>query len=491
MLTPEQIKTFLDADEASPRKQGARTGLRYYRGLHDILEKRIFFIDADNKLREDLTKANTRISHPFFAELADQEVQYLLSGTEPLFKSDDPELQKELNIRFNDNDDFLSELYDIVTDAIVTGEGYAYRYKGEDGRSIFEAADSLGCTEVRKSETDDGCQYMIYRYTERHDATGKAIRRIQVWDDTQTYFYTQIDDGAIEEDDQEPINPRPHTIYKKGEDGRRYIDGGFGVIPFYRMDYNRERVSGLGPIKALIDDYDVMNCGLSNNIEDTNEALYVVKGFEGDDLDELMVNIRAKKHIGVDAEGGVDVETVDIPVEARKAKMDIDEKNIFRFGMGVNTEAMKDTSATTSIAIKSAYALLDLKTNKTGRKLKKFLRNLLDDVLPEINDMMGTDYSQGDIYFCIEPEIIVNELESAQIDQVKAQTRQMEINTLQGLDNRLDDESINKLICEQLEIDYNDIRDKLPKREDVLDPYQAQTALADVKTEPDEGDLIE
>ena len=487
MLTPEQIKTLIDCDEASERKKMARTGLRYYRAQHDILGKRIFFFDADGKLQEDKTKVNTRISHPFFTELVDQEVQYLLSGDGAIIKSDDPELQKELDIRFNENDDFLSELYDIATDAAIKGDGYAYRYKGADGRSVFECADSLGITEVRKSETDDGCQYIIYRYVERKDPYGRSIKRIQVWDDVQTWFYCQVDDGEIEIDDSVEINPRPHTLYKKGDDARRYIDGGFGAIPFYRMDYNRERVSGLAPIKGLIDDYDVMNCGLSNNIEDTNEALYVVRGFEGDNLDELMQNIKAKKHIGVSDEGGVDVETVDIPVEARKTKMEIDERNIFRFGCGLNISDLKDTNATTSVAIKSAYTLLDMKANKLEMKMRKFLRAILRDVLQEINDTMGTDYQQTDVYFDFDREIVTNELENAQIDQAEAQTRQVEINTLLGLANKLDNETLMQLICEQLDIDYNDIRDKLPEPEEVNDPYQASSALDTLTEEPDDG----
>ena len=134
-----------------------------------------------------------------------------------------------------------------------------------------------------------------------------------------------------------------------------------------------------------------MNAGLSNNIQDTNEALYVVRGFQGDNLDELMTNIKAKKHIGLDDDGGVDIQTVDIPVEARKTKMEVDEKNIFRFGMGVNTEALKDTSATTSIAIKSAYANLDLKCTGLLPNLKQFMRKLLKLVLKEINDTQGTE----------------------------------------------------------------------------------------------------
>lgn len=82
--------------------------------------------------------------------------------------------------------------------------------------------------------------------------------------------------------------------------------------------------------------------------------------FESNDRFEcevyVMMNIKAKKHIGLDDDGSVDIKTVDIPVEARKTKMEVDEKNIFRFGMGVNTEALKDTSATTSICLQALPA---------------------------------------------------------------------------------------------------------------------------------------
>ena len=36
-------------------------------------------------------------------------------------------------------------------------------------------------------------------------------------------------------------------------------------------------------------------------------------------------------------EGDVDVKTVNVPYEARVAKLELDEKNIYRFGMGLNT----------------------------------------------------------------------------------------------------------------------------------------------------------
>lgn len=483
MLTVSEIKTFMDSDAASTKKRLAKVGLKYYEGNHDINNYRIFFFDADGKLQEDKTKSNIRISHPFFKLLTDQQAQYMLSAKDGFVKSDIPELQTELDAYFNENESFAAELYELLVGCISKGFEYMYAYKDENDRTAFQTADSIGVVEVREKETDDGCAYVIYWYIERIGKDNKKIKRIQVWDNTQTVFYCQEDDGKIELDKSVEINPRPHILYKKDGDESTYYED-YGMIPFFRLDNGKKQVSGVKPIKDLIDDYDLMNAGLSNNIQDTNEALYVVRGFQGDNLDELMLNIKAKKHIGVDDEGGVDIKTVDIPVEARKTKMEVDEKNIFRFGMGVNTEALKDTSATTSIAIKSAYANLDLKCDGLLPSLKQFMRKLLKLVLKEINDTQGTDYEQKDIYFTFDREIITNAQENAQIDLTKAQEQQARLTTILNVSTQLGDELTKQLICEALELDYDDIKDKLPAAED--DPTAAaQAALGGVVPEGD------
>lgn len=100
-----------------------------------------------------------------------------------------------------------------------------------------------------------------------------------------------------------------------------------------------------------------MASSLSNNLIDFDAPIYAIKGFEGDNLDELQTNLKTKKIVGLGEEGGIDIKTVDVPYQARQAKLELDEKNIYRFGMGLNTAGLKDTSATTNIAIKAAYSL--------------------------------------------------------------------------------------------------------------------------------------
>jgi SPP1 family phage portal protein len=475
MLTVKEIKTFIDNDRLSTKKKLAEVGLRYYEADHDIKNYRVFFIDADGQIKEDKTKSNIKISHPFFTELVDQEVQYMLSGKGAFVKSDNPDLQEELDAYFNENEDFVSELYEVLTGAIAKGFENMYAYKNTEGRTNFMCADSMGVVEVKAKETNDGCDYVIYWYIDNIGKDNKRIKRIQVWDAQKTTFFAQIDDGEIALDDTVEINPRPHSLYTKDGDDETIYYEDYGFIPFFRLDNCKKQFSGLKPIKELIDDYDLMSCGLSNNIQDTNEALYVVKGFQGDNLDELMVNIKAKKHIGVDEDGDVDIRTIDIPYQARQTKLDLDEKNIYRFGMGFNSAQLGDGNIT-NIVIKSRYALLDLKCNKLEIRLKQFMRKLLKVVLKEINDLNGTDYQQKDVYFDFEREVMTNAADNAQIELTDAQKQQVQITTLLNLASYLDNETLMQNICDILDIDYNEIKDKLP------DPDEAQNAVNDAQS---------
>lgn len=461
MLSIDEIKFFIDDDNSSERKRQARVGQKYYDGEHDIMNYKLFYYDADGEVQEDKTRSNIKISHPFFTEIVDQQAQYMLNG-DAFVKSDIPQLQSELDKVFND--DFTSELTETITSTIVNGFGYMYCYKDTNDNFRFENADSMGVVEVRAKDTDDHCKYVIYWYVDKNTKAQKTIKRIQVWDDSQIYFYVQEDGGTILLDETEEYNPRPHIIYRKDEDDESIYYDTLGFIPFFRLDNNRKQYSGLKPIKALIDDYDLMACGLSNNITDSAEAYFVVSGFQGDNLDELITNLKNKKHIGVDLGGNVDMKTVDIPYQARLTKLQLDEVNIYRFGMGFNSAQVGDGNIT-NVVIKSRYALLDLKCDKLEKNLKKFLREMVSIVLKEVNENNGTDYSLKDVYFEFNREIITNASDNASIKKIEADTKASEINVILGLKGVLDDETVITLICEQLDIDYNEIKDKLPINE--------------------------
>ena len=461
MLTIDEIKQFIQDDMNSEKKKSAKVGQRYYDGKHDILKYKMYYYNGDGQLVEDRYRSNIKISHPFFTELVDQAVQYILSGKDGFIRSDDTKLQAELDAYFNENEDFVAELSEVITGSMSKGYEYMYAYKNEDHKLAFQCADCIGVIEVRAKDTDDQCEYVIYRYVDRIEKGKKEICRVQVWDDKQTWYFVQMNNGHLEYDESEKMNPKPHVIFSEEGDTDKYFDG-FGFIPFFRLDNNKKRASGLNSVKELIDDYDLMASSLSNNLVDFDTPIHLVKGFKGDNLDEIITNVKTKKAIGVGENGDMDIKTVEVPYLARKEKLDLDEKNIYRFGMGLNTAGLKDTAATTNIAIKAAYSLLDLKSSKFEIRLKQFLRKILKPVLAEINERNGTDYQMSQVYFRFDHEIMSNAQENAQITLTEAQKRQAEINTLLGLADKLDNETLMQLICEQLDIEYEEIKSKLP-----------------------------
>lgn len=481
MLTEEEIKRFITDDATSALKAAAGVGQRYYEAEHDILNYRLFYYNADGILVEDTTRTNVKIPHPFFTELVDQLAAYITSFEDNPIQAKNPEtgLQDYLDTYFDES--FWAEMQDVITGTNAKGFEYLYGFKNEDNRLAFQCADSLGVVEVRARDTDDGCQYVIWHYVDRIDKGQKIVKRIQVHSKDKIWFYTQVDDGKIELDKDKPANPMPNVVLVDDK-GVLYDGGSLGFIPFWRLDNNKKRFSGLKPIKPIIDDYDLMECGLSNNLQDFDTPIHVVSGFQGDNLDELQQNLKTKKIIGVDSEGGLDIKTIDVPYQARKAKADEDEKNIYRFGMGFNSSQAGDGNIT-NVVIRSRYTLLDLKAKKLENRIKSFLKPIIRVVLDEINAEHGTDYQVKDVQIKFEHIIPTNESENAQNDLIKAQTDQVRINSILAAAAAIGDDEVLKAICDVLDLDYEDIQAKMDELNPETNLGNAQTILNGVVTD--------
>ena len=114
--------------------------------------------------------------------------------------------------------------------------------------------------------------------------------------------------------------------------------------------------------------------------------------------------------------------------------------------------------------------------------MKQFLRKILKVVLQQINTDNGTDYQSKDVYFRFEREVMTNAQDNAQIELTDAQKQQTQINTLLSLEATLGNELVVQNICEVLDIDYEEIKSKLPDAEN--DPtMEAQTALNEIPVE--------
>lgn len=457
MLSKGFILNKINNDSSNNHKIYAKKAQRYYDAQHDILNYRIFYKNEDGVYVEDHLRSNIRISHAFFTELVDQKVQYMLSNFD--IRSKDTDLNNILQKYFDD--DFKSEFSECLSGTSIKGFDYMYAYKDTDDKTHFAYADGLGVIEVPSKQSEDNQNHVIYWYTDVYGVESKKIKRVEVWDNQFRYYYIIDENNKIFDDPFVPLQKRPHYMYKK-LDGKYYTTTEpLSYTPFFRLDNNKKLSSDLNPIKSIIDDYDLMNCGLSNNINDMGEGFIAVKGFDGADLDELYENIHGKKTIGVGKNGDVEIRTVDIPFEARKTKLEEDEKNIYRFGMGFNSAQVGDGNIT-NIVLKSRYVLLDLKCNKAEKRVRKYLKQLIEIVLDEINRENNIFYTLNDVEIKLDREVMTNALDNAEIEKTEAETEQTKITTLLNVANTLNNaEEVIKAICEMLELDYDKVKESL------------------------------
>lgn len=446
------LQSAIDQDRGSDMKYRARQGVRYYNYKNDILKNRIFYIDDNGKLKEDTFASNIRIPHGFFPEQVDQKVQYLLSNPIEV-KVEDEQFQEYLDEYYDE--DMQVMLQETIEGASQKGFEYLFAGANTDDRLSFQVADGL---HVFPIYDDNANLKRICRYFDKKiqvDGQEKTFTIAEIWNDKRVYFFKAEKGKAFQFDKNREMNPRPHIIAVNDKGNKAYRD--YGEIPFYRFSNNREEYSDLEPIKALIDDYDLMNAFLSNNLQDFAEAIYVVSGFQGDDLSKLRQNVKSKKVVGTSRDGGLDVKTVTIPTEGRKTKMEIDKANIYKFGMAFDSSQIGDGNVT-NIVIKSRYTLLDLKANKAEARLRKMLQWMNKLIVDDINRKHGSNYNPADIEITITRKVMTNENDLVNNAKVEAETKQVVIQSILAAAPRIDDESVLRLICDQFDLDFEEVQ---------------------------------
>jgi SPP1 family phage portal protein len=380
-------------------------GVRYYLNQNDILDRKMYYI-VDGVKTEDTEKVNNKIPHNWHKLLVDQKVNYLL-GKPPVIQADDEKYTQRLNdILDEDFDDILQEL---GKGASNKGVEYLHPYintKGDFDYIIVPAEEVIPIYETSKQKKLTAA---IRYYLVTVNGTDKI--RAEWWTDKDVTYYIENDIGEFELDSTVEENPQSHFYYN---------DKGYGwsKVPFIAFRNNEEMVSDLTFYKELIDIYDKNISDFANNLEELQELIYVLKGYDGSDLSEFIQNLRYYKAIKVSEDGGVDTLKLEIPVEAKREMLDRLEENIFLFGQGVNVKTDKFGNSPSGIALKFLYMLLDLKANHMERKFRKALKQFVWFVTEYINIKDRKTYDYRTVQFTFTKSMLVNDLETAQIAQI-------------------------------------------------------------------------
>jgi SPP1 family phage portal protein len=400
--TTQIIKEYIDRHNTAPMKEG----VRYYFNQNNILNRKQYYW-KDGVRIEDEEKPNNRIPHGWHKLLVDQKTSYL-AGQPITISGDDKTLVEKVNEILGDEfDDIMPEL---VKNASNKGREWLHVYIDEDGKFdylIIPAEEVIPIYDNTKRKNLDA----VIRYYELDDGHMK----IELWD-KETVTYYELIDGEVVMDALVEVNPAPHFLYIQNEKSTGY---GWGEVPFIEFKNNEEAVSDLTFYKQLIDAFDKVVSDVSNNLEEIQSLIYVLKGYEGQSLSEFMENLKRYKAISVEADPGSGVDTIqaEVPIASVDSHLNRLEESIFTFGQGVNTNSDKFGNAPSGISLKFLFSLLDMKANWLERKFTKGLYWLfwfVTEYLKMTNQVPNTaDYRKLKVTF--NKSMLVNEMEQVQI----------------------------------------------------------------------------
>jgi SPP1 family phage portal protein len=192
-----------------------------------------------------------------------------------------------------------------------------------------------------------------------------------VWDEFYVTYYQQDPDSLEYKIDGKPAS-HMKTKEMYGEEVRSEGALSWGVVPFIPLQNNDEGLYDLQPVKGFIDVYDLVDSDFANNLEDIQDIYWILKGYNGENMDTFLAEVRKYKTLKVSEEGDAKAQTVEIPTEARKTMLEILNDDIFKFGRGVDTSKTGEGTIT-NVVIKSRFANLDLKASEFENQLRDFI----------------------------------------------------------------------------------------------------------------------
>lgn len=418
------LEWILQQHAMGEKKQRMQEGQRYFLCEHDILRRdfRQKEVSETKDGKEELKKfynpnrSNHKNVNPFHHTLVMQKAAYLV-GREPTvtIKGHNEMFEKEIT-------DFCGEtfnrlLYRWVVEASNSGVSYLHIYYDTDGDIAmdFVPAEELIVfyDEKKRTEMTD-----VIRYYDRNvwELGKRQTRRCVEWwtKEDVTYFQENKNGGFVEE------QKTPHWIVTKAEDGEEVerIAHNWGRVPFIALQNNAEETTDLEPIKGLIDAYDLLSSEGTNNLLDLVELYWVLQGYGGEAANTVTKKLQINKAVHIsDSSGHIEAKQVELPMESRMAWLKLLRKDIFHFGMGVDTDSENWGKAPSGIALQFQYAMFYLKVNGMMPEIRSAMKQMFRFLVEHWNRCDGGNRNWKDIQITLNTSGITDEWQTVQMIQ--------------------------------------------------------------------------
>ncbi|WP_138751812.1 phage portal protein [Paenibacillus sinopodophylli] len=390
--------------DRSPEKKQMLQGEAYYNAEQDILKSDRKVVAAGGGMEPAANIANRKLVHSFLRKLVDQKVGYALA--KPMnVQTDNDAYQKDLKERFNKS--MLRLLQRIGVESINKGRSWMHVYYSPLGKLSYKR---IPAEEIIPIWNDDDHTELhaiirVYKVESYEGTTQLNVTKVEYWDANGVKRY--VLQGNLIPDVDAP-----------GEAHFNVVEGGkesplnWERVPFICFKYNPSELPLLQFLKSLVDDYDKMKSDNASNLEDLPNSIYKVKNFSGTSGDEFRAGIAKNRVVFTGDDGDVDTISLDIDTEAYKNHMEMNRKDIYEFGRGVDTQSEKLGGDKSGVALRFLYADLDMDCNMWENEFQAALEQLVWFMNTDLYNSSDKDYFDEPVDFIFNRDILINEAET-------------------------------------------------------------------------------
>ena len=419
-ITSELLDYFINQDLKNDDKLFMLEADKYMKVKNtSISNRRKMMMLVDEKenpyVKDDFSKANYKAKHGYLPELVNQCTNFVagkpikLDYKKDISEEHKEEIDKQLYIENN----FLGFLQKNIDNLQKYGKSFMRIVKSED-KIKFVTYDPKELI-MFYDEFDE--PILAIRYFSKveldQDKKGTKERKYaEIFDATHKITFKQNDKGVWEKGEKELVYANKVTFSdEEGNEIKSEMTSlDVPVFPIIEWRFNDECIPTLTNIKEFIDLQDTNLSDLANNVEDVQEAIWILENYNGQNLKEFMEDLKIKKALKVGQGGNAHPETVDIPIEARAKLYELCDKNIYKFGFGINFSERDSLGNVTGVGLKWSYAPLEQKANAIENNGQEPLNNFFNILFA----LMGMDYDSNDLEFIFNRTMIANEQEQTQ-----------------------------------------------------------------------------
>jgi SPP1 family phage portal protein len=375
----DTLSTLIEDDKVSTEKIAMQKGVNYYKGKHDVLNKKFnTYVDKGNTIVNP-NAPNNHIVNMHSTLQIDQKANYI-NSKEINFRSEQEGFEDDIK-------ETLSEMFpqnslDWIKESSKKGFEAIQVFINEDGKFDYAIEDAIGLIPV--FDTHHLRKLIgMYKYFTFEELVGDEIKErihLEYWDENTVTIWQQKDIS---------ITGTPNLqfmfVEKKGHfeftNSQININGqtGWGRVPFIILPNNKDKTTDLSRIKSKIDSLDLQMSVLENEIGRMAKGVFGLGGFAGtkEQQEEAMTKL---KNFGIIINSGdlkLSYLKADLAYEAAKEHIAQQEDDVYELGMAVNNKSTKLGNDLSSVVLKMLYEPLDQKANAFILGMKTSLRELM------------------------------------------------------------------------------------------------------------------